>query len=115
PEPTPDPEPTPSPTPDPRPEPDPGVITECNDGIDNDGDGWVDWENDLGCYGPGDASESAQSRDAEAGWTTYDKPTAGTVYYVSSSTGSDSNDGLSPQTAFETLGKAFERYKRDGV
>lgn len=90
-------------------------VTECNDGIDNDGDGWVDWQYDLGCYGPGDTSERAQPRDQEDGWTTFDRPVTGTVYYVSSSTGSDSNDGLTPQTAFASLQKAFERYRRDGV
>ncbi|WP_159448823.1 S-layer homology domain-containing protein [Demequina sp. NBRC 110053] len=93
---------------------DPGSVTACNDGKDNDGDGWTDWQNDLGCYGPGDGAETAGTRAQEAGWTTYDKPSAGTVYYVSSSTGSDANDGLSPATAFATIEKGFERYRRDG-
>jgi hypothetical protein len=34
--------------------------TECNDGIDNDGDGQVDYPSDPGCSGPGDASEGVR-------------------------------------------------------
>ncbi len=36
-------------------------ITECDDGVDNDGNGYVDWDEDGGCYGPSD--------DDESGWT----------------------------------------------
>lgn len=59
-------------------------------------------------------SEDRVQRDQESGWTTFNDPVKGDIYYVSSSTGSDSNDGLSPQTAFKTLKKAFERYGRNG-
>jgi hypothetical protein len=34
------------------------VGTECNDGVDNDGDALID-QNDLGCASPCDSSESA--------------------------------------------------------
>jgi hypothetical protein len=34
--------------------------TECNDGVDNDGDGRIDFPNDPGCSGPGDASEGVR-------------------------------------------------------
>ncbi len=37
---------------------DPNAVGECNDGIDNDGDGLID-RNDAGCMSPCDAGESA--------------------------------------------------------
>lgn len=37
----------------------PELPSECDDGIDNDGDGYADWQRDLGCYGPGDHTECA--------------------------------------------------------
>ena len=33
------------------------VFSQCNDGIDNDGDGLVDWQYDLGCYNASDTTE----------------------------------------------------------
>lgn len=75
---------------------------QCNDGIDNDGDGLTDWQYDLGCWGPGDSSERAASRSQENGWTTFDLRPDSIVVYVSSSQGNDANDGLSPQTAVAT-------------
>jgi hypothetical protein len=33
------------------------MVCECNDGVDNDGDGQTDYPNDTGCTGPGDNSE----------------------------------------------------------
>jgi hypothetical protein len=52
--PLPTPEPTPVPTPDPTVAPEPA----CADGLDNDGDLFVDWPLDLGCSGPTDEDES---------------------------------------------------------
>jgi hypothetical protein len=37
------------------------AITECDDGLDNDGNGYTDHPDDAGCWGPSDNSES--------GWT----------------------------------------------
>ena len=75
---------------------------ECGDGIDNDGDGLVDWEEDLGCFGPADTSEAALSREQEEGWTTFDVGGDSLVIYVSNE-GDDANDGLSPENEVETL------------
>jgi hypothetical protein len=85
---------------DPRP---PASASECDDGADNDGDGLVDWKYDLGCYGPGDATEAALERKHEAGWSTFDPSRDSQLIYVSSANGSDQNDGRSPWRAVKTL------------
>lgn len=85
---------------------------ECNDGIDNDGDGLVDWQFDVGCWGPGDGNEGAGTRDQEAGWTTYDLSPESRVIYVSNE-GDDDNDGLSPDDAIATLSHGMSLV-RDG-
>lgn len=41
----------------------PGPTPQCQDGIDNDGDGLIDAENDPGCFGPEDKTESAECSD----------------------------------------------------
>lgn len=83
------------------------VISECNDGIDNDGDGLTDWQFDVGCHGPGDRSESAGTRADENGFTTFDLSDDSSVYYVSAQ-GDDANDGRSPDTSLKTLARAAE-------
>ena len=65
------------------------AVGECSDGIDNDGDGLVDWQYDLGCFDATDATEAAGPREAEGGWTTYDPSPETRIVYVSSSTGDD--------------------------
>lgn len=47
-------------------------------------------------------------RDTFSGRTT-ETEAEGTVYYISNS-GNDENDGLSPETAWATLGRAFETH-----
>jgi hypothetical protein len=89
------------------------VVTECNDGIDNDGDGLVDWQFDVGCYAASDATEASGSRAAEAGWTTFDLSPDSAVVYVSSSDGDDGNDGLTPETPVATPARGAELV-RDG-
>ncbi len=91
---------------------DPGPITECNDGIDNDGDGWIDWQYDLGCHGERDNDEVAQPRAQEDGWTTFDKSPGSRVVYVKNG-GNDALDGSSPDMAVETLARGVELV-RDG-
>jgi hypothetical protein len=81
------------------------VGTECSDGIDNDGDGLVDWQRDLGCYGPGDASEAALDRSKEDGFTTFDIGADSVVVYVSAS-GDDGASGTSPDQPVKTLSRA---------
>lgn len=61
--PAPTPPPTPAPTPPPTQEPTPAPTAECSDGIDNDGDGLIDYGldvlvNDPGCLSPLGDSES---------------------------------------------------------
>ena len=45
------------------------AITECDDGADNDGNGYVDYPDDGGCWSPSD--------DSEAGWSGDDDDSAG--------------------------------------
>jgi hypothetical protein len=77
-------------------------MTECNDGVDNDGDGLVDWQLDVGCWSELDASEASGSREEESGWTTFDLSEDSKVVYVSSSDGDDANDGSSPDSPVAT-------------
>lgn len=85
------------------------AVSECSDGVDNDSDGLVDYQYDLGCAGPSD-EEQAQDRSQENGWTTYDPDASSRLIYVSSS-GNDNNNGLTPQTPKKTVaaGKALLR------
>jgi hypothetical protein len=83
----------------------PELPSECDDGIDNDGDGYADWHRDLGCYGPGDRTEAALPRDEEDGFTTFEIPADSLAIYVSNE-GDDANDGLSPETAVRTISHA---------
>ncbi|MGE0788315.1 MAG: hypothetical protein AB7S26_21760 [Sandaracinaceae bacterium] len=85
----------------------PPADTECNDGIDNDGDGLIDWQRDVGCYGSSDRTESAGPRAEEGGFTTYDLASDSVVYYVSAD-GDDANDGLTPETALLTITHAAD-------
>jgi hypothetical protein len=85
---------------------------QCNDNSDNDGDGLTDWQYDLGCYGPLDNSEgNTVSGNRDSGWTVFEPSSDTQIIYVSSSQGSDSNNGLSPQNSVQTLaaGKALLR------
>lgn len=83
----------------------PELPSECDDGIDNDGDGYADWHRDLGCYGPGDRTEAALPRDEEDGFTTYEIAEGSLAIYVSND-GNDRNDGLTPETAVQTISHA---------
>ncbi len=77
----------------------------CSDGIDNDGDGLIDWQYDKGCIGPDD-DELSEQREMKEGWTTYDPASSTRIVYVSSSSGNDSNDGLSPNSPKKTISSA---------
>jgi hypothetical protein len=88
-------------------------VTECNDGIDNDGDGLVDWAEDVGCWSELDTTEAGGAADADSGFTTFDLSDDSLVVYVSSSEGDDSNDGLSPDSPVATPARGAELV-RDG-
>lgn len=87
-------------------------VTECNDGVDNDGDGTVDWQRDPGCFGPQDATESSGTRAEEAGFTTWEFGDDSVVVHVSNG-GDDANDGSTPELAVATLTRGAELV-RDG-
>ncbi|MBW2734302.1 MAG: hypothetical protein JRH20_18080 [Deltaproteobacteria bacterium] len=87
--------------------------TECNDGIDNDGDGLVDWQEDLGCANGLDDDEAATERAHEGGFTTFDPSPTSVLIYVSASEGDDANDGSTPALAVKTLARGAELV-RDG-
>ncbi|MBN2804613.1 MAG: hypothetical protein JXR91_16080 [Deltaproteobacteria bacterium] len=82
----------------------PPTVSDCNDGIDNDSDGYTDWQNDLGCANADD-DETSGSREMEEGFTTFDIGADSTVIYVSSTDGDDDNDGLTPDTPVKTIAK----------
>ena len=82
-------------------------ITQCNDGVDNDNDGLVDYGYDLSCVSESDNSEIGVSGQLEDGWTNFEPSVDTRVVYVSSSTGDDSYDGLTPSTAKRTLASGW--------
>lgn len=71
--------------------------TECSDGVDNDGDGLVDWQLDLGCTGPRDGTEGGLNNVLDDGWTVFEAAPDTRIFYVSSSTGDDTWSGLAPE------------------
>lgn len=73
------------------------AVVECADGVDNDGDGLVDWQFDLGCVGPGDLTEGGMNNQLDDGWTVFEPAADTTIVYVSSSTGDDNWSGLAPE------------------
>ncbi|MGE0617008.1 MAG: hypothetical protein AB7P04_15360, partial [Bacteriovoracia bacterium] len=77
-------------------------VAECADGIDNDGDGLVDWQQDLGCTDAND-TEGSLSYAVKNGWTVAAPSADSRIIYVSSSGGNDSNSGLTPAMAKRTI------------
>ena len=69
---------------------------ECSDGIDNDGDGLVDWQQDLGCTGPDDPTEGGKNNELDNGWTVFEPAQDASIIYVSSGDGDDAWSGLAP-------------------
>lgn len=87
---------------------------DCFDGIDNDDDGLLDFQDlggakgmSLGCFGP----NSGEGPSSSQGWfriyRALNLSSDSNVIYVSSSEGNDSNDGLSPQTSKKTLSEGY--------
>ena len=86
------------------------IAAECNDGIDNDGDGLIDWQFDLGCTTQTDTTEGGlTSGTVEDGWSVMETAADTVIYYVSDSDGNDSNSGFSPNTALKTFAAAFAK------
>ncbi len=85
---------------------------QCSDGIDNDGNGLVDWGFDLGCTTKTDMTENAVDEDPstpgvqENGWTVFEPVAASRVIFVDSQGGRDSNPGTSPTRPKRTLNAA---------
>jgi hypothetical protein len=70
-----------------------GVACACEDGIDNDNDGLVDWHFDLGCSARNDSTEGGVATGAlEGGWTVFEPSSATQIIYVSAE-GNDEWDG----------------------
>lgn len=85
------------------------ALTECNDGVDNDGDGNVDWFTDLGCINSSDQTEGGPlGASREDGWTVFEDSSDTLTVYVSSSEGNDSFDGLSPNKPKKTILAGYE-------
>jgi len=86
----------------------------CSDGIDNDNDGLTDWQEDLGCTSQTDGSEGGlATHEIENGWSVIEPVVDSVIYFVSSSEGSDDNDGLSSGKAFLTYAKAYQTARAD--
>jgi hypothetical protein len=79
---------------------------QCRDGIDNDGDGLIDWGADLGCWSHLDGNESAGPRSLENGFTTFNKSADTRVVYVSSMLGNDIFNGLCPTRPLNAIAGA---------
>ncbi|CAN0564815.1 unnamed protein product, partial [Laminaria digitata] len=75
----------------------PQPMGECTDGVDNDGDGLVDWQHDLGCWGPGDNTEGGIQAGLDNGWSVFEPSADTRIVYVSNSTGDDAWSGLAPE------------------
>lgn len=76
----------------------PGGVRECDNGIDDDGDGLIDWQQDLGCSSKGDGSEGgAATGSLEDGWTSIERAKDTRIVFASSSIGRDDYDGLAPR------------------
>ncbi len=69
----------------------------CSDDLDNDGDGLIDWQLDLGCTGPDDDTEGGINNDLDSGWSVFEPAADTRIIYVSSSMGSDDYSGLAPE------------------
>ena len=90
------------------------AASECNDGIDNDGDSLVDFGNDLGCTSDADSSEGGKKTgELENGWTVFEPSSDSRIIYVSSSTGKDRYRGDKPSRAVSSVERAMELV-RDG-
>jgi len=90
-----------------------GNATECTDGKDNDGDGLVDWQHDLGCYGPDDRSEGGKKTgELDNGWTVFEPSKDTRIIYVSSSTGNDANPGTTAAKPKRTLRAAIRAARK---
>ncbi len=90
------------------------VVNACNDGIDNDNDGLIDWHYDLGCTSQSDNSEGGIANLAlENGWSVLEPSVDTRIYYVSSSEGDDNNNGLSPSSPFKTFSRAKEQARNN--
>ncbi len=78
---------------------------ECSDGVDNDGDGLVDYADIGGSQGVagGCFGHHQQETTRDYGYSIF-APSADTrIIYVSNSSGNDANDGLAPARAKRTL------------
>ncbi len=71
----------------------PGAACACDDGVDNDNDGLVDWHFDLGCSARNDSTEGGVATGTlEGGWTVFEPSSATQIIYVSAE-GNDDWDG----------------------
>ena len=86
----------------------PATPTACSDGKDNDGDGLVDWQHDLGCYGPDDSTEGGlRTRELDHGWSVFEPSNDTRIIYVSSSKGNDQYLGTSSSKPKRTIAAAL--------
>jgi cysteine-rich repeat protein len=88
----------------------------CSDGLDNNGDGLVDWSGgDLDCANSSDSEGSTPSGSLKNNWTVFHPSADSRIVYVSQSTGNDANDGLSASTPKKTVaaGAALIRNQYD--
>ena len=60
---------------------------ECDNNNDDDGDGLVDWQYDLGCYGPDDPTEGGKNVELDNGWTVFEPASDTQITFISSSVG----------------------------
>ena len=79
---------------------------------DTDGDGVVDWLNNLACTGPNDNDESRPTGTLVNGWTVVQKSADSRVVYVSAS-GNDTNSGTDVNHPVQTVAKGLSKLRNN--
>jgi hypothetical protein len=90
----------------------PVVFANCSDTQDDDNDGLVDWQYDLGCSGPNDETETADARDTRNanGWSTFDPTSDTRIIFVSSSDPNRNDTTCRPYTQAELQALTSSNY-----
>jgi hypothetical protein len=77
---------------------------------DSDGDGVVDWLNNLACTGPNDTDEGRPTGTLVNGWTVIQRSADSRVIYVSAS-GNDSNSGTDVRHPIQTVARGLSKLR----
>jgi streptogramin lyase len=90
-----------------------GLLPACQDGRDNDGDGWIDHPDDPNCTGTDDASEVPDCADGINNDEDGDVDFGGDVACLSASDESEDEPGISCDDGLDDDGDGFVDYRLD--